>query len=74
MPRPVIRRIAIAVATADVITSTPHVARARLLLGRCVDDGIQVLGVDTRIGPGEWVWQYLYQTGGFVKALVTPGC
>jgi len=60
--------------TAIVVTVTTHVARTRLLFDRCIADGVQVLGVDDDMPFGAWLWQFAYQTGGFVKALATPGC
>lgn len=60
--------------TAIVVTMTPHVARTRLIFSRCIEDGVQVIGVDDGLDFGGWVYQFAYQTGGFVKAAVTPEC
>lgn len=60
--------------TAIVSTVTPHVTRTRMLMGRCIPSGVQVLGVDDALTVGEWLWQFAYQSGGFVKAIVEPGC
>lgn len=61
--------------SATVITTTPHVNRTRLLVSRCTDAAVQVIGADGDIGTfGAWLWQALYEVGGFVKAFATPGC
>jgi hypothetical protein len=61
--------------TATVITVTPHIARTRLRMSSCVPRGVQVVGRPIGLTFDRWVYQYLYQTAGFLKAfLVTPGC
>ncbi len=60
--------------TATVITTTPHVLRARVLMDRCVPSGVNVVGRAIRLRPLDWAHQYLYQTGAFVKVLLNPGC
>lgn len=60
--------------TAAAITMTPHVARARMIIDRCVPGGVQMIGGGHR-SPAEWAYNYVYQGAGFVKAfLVTTGC
>lgn len=58
-----------------VITMTPHVARTRLVMQRCMpDDTVQVYG-EKHLSSGEWAYNYVYQTGAYLKAfLVTTGC
>ncbi len=62
--------------TATVVTMTPHVARTRLLVDRCDEASadVHVIGVDEGLDAGGWAWQLVYQAGGFVKAVMTPGC
>ena len=61
--------------SAIVLTVTPHVARTRLLVGRCTSAPVQVIGVDDELAvPAAWLWYAGYQVGGFVKAFVTPAC
>ena len=61
--------------TATVITGTPHILRTRLRMWWCMSTGVQVVGRPTGLSAGDWVWQYIYQSAGFLKAfLVTPGC
>jgi len=59
---------------AIVITMTPHVSRTRVIFGRCVPGGVQVIGRSTGLNPARWAYQYLYQTAGFVKVALNPGC
>lgn len=60
---------------ATVITVTPHVMRTRLIMDRCVPDGVQVVGRQTDLTLGDWAYQYAYQTGAFFKAFfVTNTC
>lgn len=60
--------------TAVVITSTPHITRARLILHQCVPSGVSVIGRSDGIDLGEWGRQYVYQTVAMVKALAEPAC
>jgi uncharacterized SAM-binding protein YcdF (DUF218 family) len=57
-----------------VITSRYHVARARMILDRCVDARILVVAAPGRPSISEYAYQYLYQSAGFVKALFQPNC
>ncbi|NQX26205.1 YdcF family protein [Microbacteriaceae bacterium VKM Ac-2854] len=57
-----------------VITQTPHITRARMLLERCW--GGRLLMVSSG-EPHEWpeyIYEYGYQTAGFIKAGLNPGC
>lgn len=61
--------------SAIVITMTPHVSRARMIIDRCFDGELTMRAVsDQPSGLGSWVHQYLYQSAAFVKALAAPGC
>ena len=61
--------------SAIVITMTPHVSRARMIIDRCFDGELTMRAVsDQPSGLGGWVHQYLYQSAAFVKALAAPGC
>lgn len=58
-----------------VITTTPHVVRARLYMYRCNPHGVQVVGRATGLDFQRWISQIVYQTGAFVKAFTnTRGC
>ncbi|WP_324194639.1 YdcF family protein [Nocardia terpenica] len=51
-----------------VVTFTPHVSRARYILGKCW--GGQILVVDPRphLSPARWAYNFAYQSAGYVKA------
>ncbi len=55
-----------------VITYTPHVARTRYIFDTCYPGEVTVIAVDPHLTPWEWVYQYAYQTGAFVKAFLAP--
>lgn len=55
-----------------VVTFTPHVARTRYIFARCSPDvQVEVIGVDDHLTPGDWMYQFAYQTTAFVKAAAT---
>ncbi|KAA9394184.1 YdcF family protein [Kocuria coralli] len=61
-----------------VLTYRPHVARAQLIVGRCFDGTTQWPTFDYHddysiLSRSTWR-EYGYQTAGFLKAWVTPGC
>lgn len=60
--------------SATAITFTPHISRARLILSRCFDGQLDMVADTTPLPLADWAYQYLYQTGGFIKAALTPGC
>jgi uncharacterized SAM-binding protein YcdF (DUF218 family) len=57
-----------------VVTLEYHVTRSRFVVGRCFSGDLVVVGADADIDLGAWAYQYFYQTGAFVKALLTPDC
>lgn len=57
-----------------VVTSTYHISRSRLIVGRCFTGDIRMVNSAEAISVAEWAYQYLYQTLGYVKALVLSGC
>lgn len=57
-----------------VITSTYHISRARLIVGRCTDDRVLMVAASGRPSLGNFAFQYLYQTGGFAKAFLHRAC
>jgi uncharacterized SAM-binding protein YcdF (DUF218 family) len=57
-----------------VVTSTYHVSRARMIFQRCLDGRLFVVAARRDISVFTWVYQYLYQTGAYVKAVLQPGC
>lgn len=60
--------------TALAITMTTHATRAKMILNRCVPTGVSMYA-ENHLGLRAELYQYLYQTAGFVKAFtVTRGC
>ena len=57
-----------------VLTSTPHAARARLLMERCVDAEVLVWDYPQERSTRSWVQAAIYQTGGWVKAQLQRDC
>lgn len=58
----------------SVLTYRQHVARSRLLLERCYAGELDVLAFDYPDVPRGHLREFAYQSGGFVKAWLTPGC
>ncbi len=58
-----------------VVSATPHLIRAQLLVERCYDGEILMLGDKSGLTLSKLAWQYVYQTVAFLKAaLVTTEC
>ncbi|MBW3601348.1 MAG: YdcF family protein [Actinobacteria bacterium] len=57
-----------------VVTSTFHVTRARLLVGRCHRGDLSVVDAGTRMGPADTALAVLHEWGGLVHAALHPGC
>jgi hypothetical protein len=57
-----------------VVTSTYHVSRARMIFDRCIDGRLYLVAARRRIGPLSWAYEYFYQTGAYVKAVLQSGC
>lgn len=57
-----------------VVTSRYHVSRARLIIDRCVQAKVLMVAAPGHPSAGTWVYQFLYQSGAFVKAVIQPGC
>jgi uncharacterized SAM-binding protein YcdF (DUF218 family) len=57
-----------------VVTSTYHVSRARMIFDRCLDGSLYFVAARRDISPVTWAYQYLYQTGAYVKAALQQGC
>lgn len=57
-----------------VMTMTAHVSRARLWADRCVGVPVDVWEFQQPETPLGWAYQFLYQTGGWVKAQVLRNC
>lgn len=57
-----------------VVTSTYHVSRARMIFERCLDGTLYVVAARRDISPVTWAYEYLYQTGAYIKAALQQGC
>jgi uncharacterized SAM-binding protein YcdF (DUF218 family) len=57
-----------------VVTSTPHVTRARLLVGRCYDGTLAVTGATPHTGVPGWIGQIAHEWGGLADAVVDADC
>lgn len=57
-----------------VVTSTYHVSRARMIFDRCIDGSLYLVAARRHISIFDWAYQYLYQTGAYVKAALQSGC
>ena len=60
--------------TVIVVTFGPHLSRARYILRQCFDGDLVVVASPARLTPVAWAYQYLYQTAGYVRAVLQPGC
>lgn len=58
--------------SAVVVTFTPQVTRARFLFAKCSTIPVSVIGVKEDLSLAEWAYQYVYQSGAFVKAFFAP--
>jgi uncharacterized SAM-binding protein YcdF (DUF218 family) len=57
-----------------VVTWRPHISRARFIMEKCFSGRLTMVESPYELSTGDWIGQYLYQTGGFLKAALSPGC
>jgi uncharacterized SAM-binding protein YcdF (DUF218 family) len=58
-----------------VVTSTYHISRARTVVGRCFDGKVlMVKATDGGVGLQKLAYEYFYQTGAWIKALIHRSC
>ena len=60
--------------TVIVVTFRPHISRARFILEHCFDGDLVMVASPARISASRWAFEYLYQTGGYARAVIQPGC
>jgi len=60
--------------TVIVVTFEPHISRARYILHRCFDGDLIMVASPSPLSMRQWAWQYVYQTFGYLRELVQPGC
>ncbi|TSE00455.1 YdcF family protein [Skermania sp. ID1734] len=51
-----------------VITFTPHVSRARYIIGKCTDISVLMVPVRPKLSLGRWAYNFLYQSAGYALA------
>ncbi len=57
-----------------VVTYQPHISRARFILQSCFDGELAMVASPAQLSLRKWAIQYLYQTAGYVRAVLQPGC
>ena len=57
-----------------VITFTPHVSRARYIVGKCFGGDITMVASPAPSGFDFWTWMFIRQSGSYVKAFLNPNC
>jgi uncharacterized SAM-binding protein YcdF (DUF218 family) len=60
--------------TVIVVTYRPHISRARYILRRCFDGALIMVESPEHISVPNWVVQYVYQTAGYIRAMLETGC
>lgn len=57
-----------------VVTFRSHITRARVIMERCYPGDLEMVAAPKRYHPIEWIREYLYQSGAFVKVALDPSC
>ncbi|MFB8001191.1 YdcF family protein [Nocardia sp. NPDC056000] len=60
--------------TVIVVTMRPHLSRARYILEQCFTGALIMEPSPVDISPWYWAWSYAYQSAGYVRAFIDPGC
>jgi uncharacterized SAM-binding protein YcdF (DUF218 family) len=60
--------------TIIVVTFRPHVSRARFILEQCFDGDLIMVAPPGPISAPRWASEYVYQTVGYLRAVLQPGC
>lgn len=60
--------------TVIVVTFRPHISRARYTLEQCFDGELIMAESPAELSLTYWMWSYLYQTAGYVRSALQPGC
>jgi len=60
--------------TIIVVTFRPHISRARFILQLCFDGDLVMVANPAPISGPRWAFEYLYQTAGYARAVLQPGC
>ncbi|WP_231686107.1 YdcF family protein [Arthrobacter sp. ZBG10] len=57
-----------------VVTSDFHATRAGTLVRQCTDAEVHMVPAPASMGPGDWLWRFVVETGGLLDATVRPQC
>ena len=57
-----------------VVTFTPHVSRARYIVSKCFKGELTMVASPSPSGLPFWVWMYIRQSAGYLRALTEWGC
>jgi uncharacterized SAM-binding protein YcdF (DUF218 family) len=60
--------------TVIVVTFPPQISRARFILERCFDGDLVMVASPEHLPAHRWVFEYVYQTAGYARAVLQPGC
>ena len=60
--------------TVIVVTFRPHVSRARFILQQCFDGSLVMVASPADLSVPRWAYEYVYQTAGYLRAVVQPDC
>jgi uncharacterized SAM-binding protein YcdF (DUF218 family) len=60
--------------TVIVVTFWAHISRARFILEQCFDGDLVMRPSPDHIPLTRWAYEYFYQTAGYVRAALQPGC
>jgi hypothetical protein len=60
--------------TVIVVTSRPHISRARFILEHCFDGNLVMVESPAHLSVRKWAYQYVYQTAGYARAVLEPSC
>ncbi|WP_084495662.1 YdcF family protein [Nocardia shimofusensis] len=57
-----------------VVTFTPHISRARYIIGKCFDGELTMVASPAPTGLAYQGWMYLRQSAGYLRAFTETGC
>jgi hypothetical protein len=60
--------------TVIVVTYRPQISRARFILEHCFDGDLAMAASPDHLPAHRWVFEYVYQTAGYARAVLQPGC
>jgi uncharacterized SAM-binding protein YcdF (DUF218 family) len=60
--------------TVIVVTFRPHISRARFILEQCFDGSLIMVASPERLSVRRWAFEYVYQTAGYMRAVLESGC